>query len=182
MSNRQRNMKRRTNSTFRAYRSLLRSDQDFDYAFLLKLERKKMQRMAAYFSESNLTETDAATAKELSLCVRLLDVVLGDDEAHKKWTDEIVRRDAAAFLSGDDGYWNYHADSERQEPIPDFPEYVNLRNASRFVPPTRFPKKSYASEEERKSWTECFKEDIRKAKAWHLYHLVREYKMLGWWN
>lgn len=35
-------MKRKNNPTFRAYERLLRNDRDYDYGFMLILERKKL--------------------------------------------------------------------------------------------------------------------------------------------
>lgn len=37
--------RKRKNNTVRAYKSILQKDKDWDYGFLLNLEKKKLQRM-----------------------------------------------------------------------------------------------------------------------------------------
>lgn len=171
-------MKRKNNSTFRAYERLLRVDPDFDYGFLLKLEQKKMQRMAKYFSKADISYTDATKAKELLLCVCLLDIVLKEEELINQWVYDVFMHmpNKLLSLSNNDGIYN--ADCM----TPDFPKYVNLRNALRFVSSISFTNDTYESEEDQKRKIEFFKKEVREAKAWHLYNLIREYKMLGWWN
>lgn len=59
----------------RAYKHLLERDKDWDSCFLLYLERKKMKRMADYFSKSDITYSDPIIFRDLSLCIRLLDTL-----------------------------------------------------------------------------------------------------------
>ena len=176
-------MRKRKNQSeaIRAYKALLKADRDWDYGFLLKLERKKLQRMARYFSESEIAESDAATASELTLCVRLLDIILDKERFRDTWSDEVSKHHRTHTIKNADGK-TYTLSFEHTGMIPDFPKYVNLRNAHRFMPPASFPKPQSPSQEEAKYWHEHFKEDLRTAKAWHLYHLIREYRMFGWWN
>lgn len=173
--------KRKGHNVIKAYKKLLKDDQDWDYSFLLSLERKKLQRMAECFSKEVITVNDATTAKELSLCVRLLDIVLDMEAFRDKWSDEVCKHIEYNFLKNDDGI-TYSLETEYKGTVPDFPVYVNIRNASRFVSPMSYPKETNVSDEEQKYWTEHFKEDVRSAKAWHLYNLIREYKMFSWWN
>lgn len=86
-------MRKRKNQTetIRAYKNLLKADRDWDYGFLLELERKKLQRMAKYFSESEIAESDAATARELTLCVRLLDIILDKERFRDAWSDDVSK-------------------------------------------------------------------------------------------
>lgn len=43
--------KHKKGNVVKAYKRLLQSDRDWDYSFLLELERKKLRRMADYFSK-----------------------------------------------------------------------------------------------------------------------------------
>ena len=173
--------KRKKRSVIRAYKALLADDHDWDYEFLLRLERKKLQRMAKYFSVSDITDANIATAKELSLCVRLLDIVLHKERFRDKWTSEAHKHLETHHEKIGDGK-GYRLEFEHKGMVPDFPKYVNLSNAARFVPTANFPKAQFDSEEERKYWGEHFKDNVREAKAWHLYNIIREYKMFGWWD
>lgn len=173
--------KQKKKGAVRAYKGLLADDHDWDYEFLLLLERKKLQRMAKYFSESDITDDNITTTRELSLCVQLLDIVLHKERFRDVWTDEMHRHLEMCREKTENGK-GYLLNVEIKGMIPDFPKYVNLSNAARFVPTANFPKAQHESEEEMKYRTEHFKDDLREAKAWHLYNLIREYKMFGWWD
>lgn len=137
--------------------------------------------MAKYFSDSDITDANKATVRELSVCVRLLDIVLRKERFRDIWTIEMHRHLETHREKTENGK-GYLLTFEYKGMVPDFPKYVNLSDASRFVPTTNFPKAQYESEEEKKYWAEHFKDDVREAKAWHLYNLIREYKMFGWWD
>lgn len=173
--------KHKKTNVVRAYKRLLEADQDCDYAFLLELERKKLQRMAKYFEEACFTDNDALVAREVTLCVRLLDIILDKERFRDVWSEEVSKLCETKFTQIE-GKQLYQFDHVLHGLIPDFPKYVNLRNAARFLPRARRLDLEAKTEEDRKYWAEHIKEDVRSAKAWHLYHLVREYKMLEWWG
>ena len=58
---------KKKNKTFKAYEKILRNDRDWEYNYLLSLEKKKLERMYDYFSNSNISESDARSAKEIAL-------------------------------------------------------------------------------------------------------------------
>lgn len=64
--------RKRKNNTVRAYKSILQKDKDWDYGFLLNLEKKKLQRMYAYFSTSEIAYGDELVARDLRICRELL--------------------------------------------------------------------------------------------------------------
>ena len=168
--------RQKKNNVVRGYKSLLQKDKDWDYEYLLLLEQKKLRRMAIYFSK---VETDRQIAKELTLCVRLLDIILDNEGFVKKWCSE-----AGEFLDmhsqkNPDGK-TYSVCFEYKGPLPDFPKYVNVRNSFWFTNLTGYPE-NFESPYEQKYWEEHYKEELRKAKAWHLYNICREYRMFGWW-
>lgn len=181
MTRNEKNSSRHGKRTGDEIQRLLRADRDYDYGFMLMLERKKLQLMADYFSKADITYSDATKAKEMSLCVRLLDIILDEEKQTNEWTAEAIEHNCIRFQKSADGM-TFNAELVYNGLMPDFPKYVNLRNALRFVSLAEHPKGSFVSAEEQKTRTEYFKKDVRKAKAWHLYNQVREYKMLGWWN
>lgn len=63
--------RKRKNNTVRAYKSILQKDKDWDYGFLLNLEKKKLQRMYAYFSTSEIAYGDELVARDLRICIKL---------------------------------------------------------------------------------------------------------------
>ena len=54
--------------------------------------------------------------------------------------------------------------------------YVNIRNASRFV------KFDFNNPNMDESSEINHKESLRLHKAWHLYNLIRTYRMFEWWD
>ena len=172
--------KHKKGNVVRAYKTLLQADEDWDYAFLLELEQKKLKRMADYFSHSEIAEKDGQVANELLLCVHLLDIVLEKERFIDAWTDEVYEHHIMHKQKNTEND-TYSITFEYKGLIPNFPKYVNIRNGFRFKSLANYPKGG-DSQQEQKYWAELYKEDLRRAKAWHLYNLVREYKMFGWWN
>lgn len=173
--------KHKKDNVVRAYKTLLQTDRDWDYAYLLRLEQKKLKRMAAYFAQSDITEGNKQTAKELALCVRLLDIVFGCERFTNDWSCEANSCVATHMRKLPNGKGST-LDLEYVGMAPDFPRYVNTRNAARFRSLRHFPKGSADSPCEQKYWQEHYKDELRQAKAWHLYNLTREYRMFGWWD
>jgi hypothetical protein len=66
-----------------------------------------------------------------------------------------------------------------KEPLPDIPVYVNIRNEKRFFRNT--PIKD-AVAEDRREYSIHLTISLRRQKALHLYHMIREYKLFGWWD
>lgn len=66
-----------------------------------------------------------------------------------------------------------------KEPLPDIPVYVNTRNEKRFF--RRTPIKDALAEESRELSIHLGI-SLRQQKALHLYHMIREYKLFGWWD
>lgn len=97
----------------------------------------------------------------------------------KKWDDEAGKLLEMYSQKNPDGK-TYSVCFEYKAPLPDFPKYVNVRNSFRFTNLVSYPK-NFESPYEQKYWEEHYKEELRKAKAWHLYNICREYRMFGWW-
>lgn len=54
--------------------------------------------------------------------------------------------------------------------------YVNVRNAGRFI------KFDFNNPDMDESSEISHKESLRLHKAWHLYNLIRTYRMFEWWD
>lgn len=157
-----------------AYKKLLEKDKDWDYCYLLMLEKKKLQRMYNYFSTSEIAYSDEFVARDLRICIKLIDIIMAHDAAYKTWLHESSKDHVMHTRKKEDGL--YQVEFEQLRPDTDFQKYVNVRNAKRFIgkplDKEEFSTRSYISE----------KVSLRLLKALHLYNLIREYNMLGWYN
>lgn len=167
-------MKRR--SPIHAYKRLLANDQDWDYAYLIALEKKKLQRMHDCIKREGHLENNALVVHEIAICIRLIDIFMEDDATHNTWLDRSFSgsRKVRKLENG-----NYAVDESDKTPLADYPVYVNTRNERRFFRST--PIKDALSEG-RRDFAILSIVSLRQEKALHLYHLVREYKLLGWWD
>lgn len=73
-------MKRsRRNATIKSYEKILKNDFDWDWQYMLDLERHKLKRMYKYFTEHDFSAADSRVAKELNLAIKLIEIICGDD-------------------------------------------------------------------------------------------------------
>lgn len=73
-------MKRsRRNSTIKSYEKILKKDFDFDWQFMLDLEKHKLKRMHKYFTEHNFTAADSRVIRELGLAIKLIEIICDED-------------------------------------------------------------------------------------------------------
>jgi len=167
-------MKRR--SAIHAYKRLLAEDRDWDYRYLIALEKKKLQRMHDCIQREGHLENHELVLREIAICIRLIDIFVEDDAAYKTWLHRSYSG-KLRFRKLDNGY--YELMDEEKRPLADFPVYVNARNERRFFRSTPI------SDAQRNQDRDRFIHSIislRQQKALHLYHLIREYKILGWWD
>lgn len=168
-------MKRR--SPAHAYKRLLADDHDWDYGYLIALEKKKLQRMHDYFLHEGHTEDNAAIVRDIGICIRLIDIFMENDAVHNTWLHRSFSGKMPRFIRLEDG--NYRLDDSDRKPLADLSVYVNVRNERRFFRST--PIKDAQAEGNRDSAIH-FIVSLRQEKALHLYHLIREYKLFGWWD
>lgn len=135
---------------------LARRDFDWDYAYMLEMERAKLEYMAKYFTESRIAEHDWAVARDAKICIRLIDIILGNDSSYVMKDNE-----KKPFME-----WDLVEIKK-----------VNLKNAKRFLSKERIDR--YRDHPRMKVY---LKDDIRIEKAWKLYCKIREYNMRSWWN
>ncbi len=173
--------KHKKNNVVRAYKSLLQNDKDWDFIYLLQLEQKKMRRMLAYFSQPEIAKYNKRVIKEISLCLRLLNIVLEEEKLIELWRGEASKCYNVHSHRNTDGKM-HTLEFEYTAMPPQFPKYVNIRNGIRFKPTAVCSNNISVSVYEQKLHEENYKDSLRQAKAWHLYNVVREYKMQGWWD
>lgn len=160
----------RKKTTTKVYDKILRKDHDFDYAYLLILERFKLKRMIESFELASMPhENTWECVRDMKICVKCIDIILEDDEYSKsylhKFSDE---KFDLKFEPNDKG--TYTLDTSSWE-TPTFDHHVNVKNAKRFDVGT-----DYANE----SLMNHIKMDLRQVKALRLYNSIRN-KMFKWW-
>ena len=135
---------------------LARRDFDWDYAYMLEMEKAKLEYMAKYFTESRIAEHDWAVARDAKICIRLIDIIIGNDSSYVMKDNE-----KKPFME-----WDLVEIKK-----------VNLKNAERFLSKERID--IYRDHPRMKVY---LKDDLRIEKAWNLYCKIREYNMRSWWN
>ena len=167
-------MKRR--SPIHAYKRLLADDLDWDYAYLIALEKKKLQRMHDCIKREGHLENNAIVTRDIAICIRLIDIFMEDDAVYNTWLHQSFSGEMK-FRKLENNL--YELDDTDRKPISDYPVYVNVRNECRFFRAT--PIRNAQSEDNRDKVILSIV-SLRQQKALHLYHLIREYKLLTWWD
>jgi len=145
-----------------SYLPVIYKDRDWDYGFMLELERKKLQRMIKWYEKNDygVSENGKRRCNQMRIALNCLNIFLDSDW----WT--INKPDNMPISE-----W-----LERPCPDNDFiiKVYVNLNTWKRFIP--------WLSEESIKNRPNMWKIELREAKAWSLYHRIREQYMRDWWD
>ena len=143
---------------------LLENDFDWDYVFLLKLERKKIAEMYNYFKKCTRTDKMPFVARDLLLCIKLLDIVLEKDDLRLEFSEPKFER------KNNDIYEMVECPR-----ITNYRHiYINTRNAD------RFSKLSFSIKDH--DIEIINKDTLRKDKAWNLYNKIRCDKIYTWWD
>ena len=167
-------MKRR--SPIHAYKRLLANDHDWDYAYLIALEKKKLQRMHDCIKREGHLENSAIVTRDIAICIRLIDIFMEDDAAHNTWLHLSFSGDMK-FRKLEDGL--YQLDDTNRKTIADYPVYVNVRNERRFFRATPIRDARAEGNRDRAILSTV---SLRQQKALHFYHLIMEYNLLTWWD
>ena len=162
-------IKRPVRNFFTGVRNIFRwlptiyNDRDWDYSFLLNIERKKLANMVKWYEDNDMGHcvNGEFVHRDMKLAVALLDIILGNDEW---WTVEIT--DVPMIVNG---RFVGHSDDDY---ILD--KYVNLKNWKRYLPKM--------NEHYFKRNPKLYSIDLREMKAWNLYHKLREERMKDWWD
>ena len=134
------------------YIKLAYNDWDWDYYYMLILEKAKLEDMARYYATCNIAETDWTVARDAKICIKLIDII-----------------------SGEDSSYNVKYNQKNFDVI--ITKYVNIKNIKRFDE-SNYLSNAYKTNAIRY----LIKDDLRIKKAWNLYCKIREYNMRDWWN
>ena len=149
-----------------AYKRLLAHDQDWDFAFLIALEKKKLQRMHNYFKSEGHPEVNKLAARDIAICIRLIDIFMQDDAAYNTWSRQSFSGELKWLKLEDD---MYELDDSDRKPLADFPVYVNVKNELRFFHATPIKEAQTAGERDKAIISIV---SLRQQKALHHYHLI----------
>ena len=158
-----------------AYKRLLAEDVDWDYRCLIALEKKKLQRMHDCIKSESCLEHKDFVIRDIAICIRLIDIFMEEDAVFLNWLHKSFSGEMKYTKVGEN---LYELEGVDEQSILDFPKYVNVRNERRFF--RRTPIKNAQTEGNRIKVIH-FITRLRQEKALHLYHLIREYKLLDWW-
>lgn len=134
----------------------------WDYGYLLKLEQYKIREMCKYFKKSQLVVGWELQVRDLTICDKLIDIILEEDKQYQSWLHS---------------NYNISAKDRWQNKGLKFPIYVNVRNYKRFLPQAR-----YDATDMLPFLIENFKISLRQRKALYLYNKIRAYRIEHWWD
>jgi hypothetical protein len=158
-----------------AYKRLLAEDVDWDYRCLIALEKKKLQRMHDCIKCNSCLEHKDYVVRDIAICIRLIDIFMEEDAVFKSWLHQSFSGEMK-YTKVEDNL--YELDYLDDQSIIDFPAYVNVRNERRFFRRTPIKDALYAGNRTSAILSITI---LRQEKAFHLYHLIREYKLFEWW-
>ena len=145
-----------------AWVPLLWKDREWDYGFMLEMERYKLKRMCKWYLKNDFgtAATGERTYKQMMLAVNLLGIILDDDWWAIKNIDQRLFVDGR-IIKRDDSDYVVNA-------------YVNINNYKRYLP--------YLKQETVDKMPNLWSVELRQAKAWYLYHRLKCQYMQGWWD
>lgn len=137
---------------------------------MLEMEYMKLRQMEEYFKEMDTFVGIEYVRRDLRICLRLLDIVLERDDLD-------IKRSPLKFVPFKDDKGRKMYKLEGASEIISYKKlYVNTRNSVRFI------KFDFTSPNVDESLEISYKESLRRHKAWHLYNLIRTYRMFAWWD
>ena len=137
------------------YIKLAYNDFDWDYYYMLILEKAKLEDMARYYATCNIAETDWAVARDARICSRLIDIINGDNSSYTYRYKENGCTDGSGI--------------------------IKLKKVNRFNKDVRLPV-YLLSKGDNNEMAWLFEDELRIEKAWNLYCKIRENNMRSWWN
>ena len=128
----------------------------WDFGYLLKLEQYKIREMCEYFKKSQLTVGWELQVRDLTICDKLISIILEEDRHYRGWLDTC-----------------YGGIKRLQIP---FTVYVNTKNYKRFMPTVE------DFHQDNLVLHNGMLISLRQQKALFLYNKIRAYRMERWWN
>ena len=131
---------------------------NWDWAYLLHLEQRKLIDMANCFEKNDLFEGVEKVVRDMRICVKLIDIICENDTPYKAWLH--------ASFGGD-----------KKEEVP-FSRHINVNNRKRIF--KELHQKDYIDNAHTNiKWT--LKASYRQQKALYLYHKIRMVNLMAWW-
>lgn len=159
-------------SKIKCYEKLLKKDCDFDFGYLLDLERFKLKRMVHSFENASVPHVGIEyTIRDMKMCVKLLDIIFEDDAPSKMYSDAYLKVKLFDVEPKDENSYSRFVRTDQK--IPKFPVRINIRNAKRFW-------KNWSGEENSERLLLLLPE-IRRMKALFLYNKLRNRCFRWWW-
>ena len=120
-----------------AHKRLLAKDQDWDFCYLIALEKKKLQRMHDCIKRESRLEHKDFVVRDIRICIRLIDIFMEEDAVYKNWLHQSFSGKMKFTKVGDN---LYEIDNDEYRPIADYPVYVeapcwNLREYRKVIFP-----------------------------------------------
>lgn len=138
-------------------------DRDWDYAFMLEMERMKLKQTINWYKKHNYGHyvNGKRDCRIMETALGCLNILLDSDWWNIEPTAYRVFFKEGKYVPTPDEHYVLNA-------------YVNLGNYKRFmnwVPQDSIDKKP-----------NFWRTELREEKAWHLYHKIREQYMRSWWD
>lgn len=150
---------------------ILCKDRDWDFSYLLIIEKYKLKKMAKYFCNADITVEDKQTAKWINICTKLIAIMLEEDTAisyeealkcYKKGTKISVE----SFILNS---WNSK-----------IVKYINTKNAYRFY--DREYLEHFSKQLKKEKTKNYMLDELRRTKATTLYYSIMKNYIYSWWN
>lgn len=144
------------------------NDRDWGCSYMLKLEKRKLEKMIKWYEKNNYGHLvhGKRIYNQLCLAVNILKIILEEDTSY--YTFEVKQKavgispeeDFLTYIQGFHGFWtlNRHINCNNRNRFMNIPDYIWYNNP------------------------EMHAVELYKAKAWNLYHKIRELYMDHWWD
>ena len=140
----------------------------WDYSYLLRLERAKIEEMMDYHERRNFFVGWEIVVRNMKICLSLIEIILGERKLFHfdgqllfvdTTEEEKERMGGRAKKIGQSEDFKYNCDV-----------YVNVRNIDRFVPKNA------------QKWYIRHPDELYVLKAKYLYHKIRVERDEEWWD
>lgn len=159
-------------SKFKCYEKLLKKDGDYDFGYLLVMERLKLKRMVDSFTNASAPYVGIERdIRDMKLCISLIDIALEEDAKYMTWLDELSENTIISSKPTDKEGVSELVVEHKKDVY--FPGYINYKNITRFMKGTVIDEKNHVI----KSHTLV---ELRRLKALFLYNKIRN-RMFHWW-
>lgn len=149
-----------------SYYPICRKIYDFDYSSILAIERHQIKRVKNSIAKAKIYEGYERDVQIIDLLLRILNII-EEDGCSKRIGKPIE------FKPCNDNETLYELVSDPNE-YWTIPVYINTKNAKRF---NKINIEKYNDPKCGNLW----KDHLRLQKAWHLYHIIKEYNLRKWW-